>query len=200
VSRNNLERSFVTTCLGLGSLMVAVLGVIQPSAAQLVKLKPIEIVPGLPDLTVQTRAAPTRIYGGTNLAGINESSTITITVHNRLTAPQLPQRFEGTLRLFGSEAKGVSLSVSMPAALSQVGAAIPGGFQCAATPTNHYVFCWGGNIPAGGSVEFQVDVIGEYGCGFMADVRAVVDPHNWIPEASDTNNEATSTISVSSLC
>jgi hypothetical protein len=172
-----------------------------PAAAEPITLIPIEIVAGPPDLTVKTRAAPTSIYGGPNPDGMNESSVITITVQNILTTPPGPTRFEGKLRLYGSEARGVSLSVSMPASLSQGGnMVIPSGFQCAVTPNNHYIFCWGGTIPGGGIVEFQVEVIGAYGCGYTANVQAVVDPYNWISEKSETNNEAASAISVYSVC
>lgn len=144
---------------------------------------------------------PNSIYGGPTVNGVNESSVVTITLQNRLTLLHRPHLFEGTLRHFGSEAQGVSVSVSMPASLSQVGTIItPSGFQCAVAPNNHYVFCWGGTIPAGDSVAFQVEIIGAYGCGYTANVQAVADPYNWISEASETNNDASSGISVYSIC
>jgi hypothetical protein len=201
VIKKKLRRSTVMTFLALSLLLMVVFGLAPLSAAQLGQPFPIVIVPGPPDLTVQISAVPNSIYGGPNPNGVNESSLVTITVQNRLTAPQEPQLFEGTLRLFGSEARGVSISVSMPASLSQVGnMGIPSGFQCAVAPDNHHVFCWGGTIPAGGSVAFQVEIIGAYGCGYRANIQAVADPYNWIAEASETNNDASSEIFVYSIC
>jgi Right handed beta helix region len=166
-----------------------------------IRPNPIVIHPGPPNLTVHTSAAPNSIYGGPNVNGVNESSVVTITVQNLLTLPQSPHPSPVPLQLFGSEARGVSVSVSMPALLSQVGnMVIPSGFQCAVAPNNHYVFCWGGTIPAGDSVVFQVEIIGAYSCGYTANVQAVADPYNWISETSETNNDASSGIFVYSIC
>ena len=80
----------------------------------------------------------------------------------------------------------------------------PSGFQCAVAPTNHYVFCWGGTISAAGSVQFQLDVVvedlGGRECGYPGpSIRAVADPYNWIPEASEVNNEAVSRVGVACI-
>jgi hypothetical protein len=209
MSKHNLERSFSMIFLSVGSLIVAVLGGVHSSDAQPAKLIPIEIAPGPPDLTVYVTASKTKIAGPIPPEiKERESSLITITVHNRLTAPQLsqlPQHVEGSLRLSGSEAKGVTLNVEMTEGLSQVGNMIvPRGFQCAVATNNHFVFCWGGTIPAGVSVQFQVEVIAAfveaikgYDCGVgRSSVRAVVDAHNFILEASEVNNEASSAITI----
>lgn len=202
VRNMKLSQSIVTTFLVLTLLIVLMLGPISSGLAQeSIELFPVEIIPGLPDLTVFTSAAPTLIYGGP-INNANDSSVVTITVQNRLTAPERGYLFEGTFWMYGAEARGVFVSIAMPTSLSQVGnMRIPSGFECAVTANNHNVFCWGGNIPAGGSVEFLLQVIGgAYGCGYTANVQTEVDPYSWIAEASETNNNASSAISVYSIC
>jgi hypothetical protein len=93
------------------------------------------------------------------------------------------------------------MAVSMPVSLKQVGnMMIPGGFQCAVAPSNSFVFCWGGTITAGASVIFRMEVIGEYGCGYKVSPQVSADPYNWISEASEVNNDASTEIFVQSIC
>ena len=134
---------------------------------------------------------------------MNETSTITITVQNQLTAPT-PSRFrlaDGKLRLLGAEAKSVALAISMPNDLAQVGGmSIPSGFQCAFALNRQYIVCSGGPIAAGGSVQFSLDVTAAYRCSYTANVTATADPFSWLVEASETNNTAVSAIRIQSIC
>lgn len=184
------------------SLSLALIGVLTfPPVSGQIQIKPNQFVirSGPPDLVMRMSASPTSIYGGP-WNGVNEISIVTITVENRLTFRKL---MPGQARAVGhgSDARGVLVSIDIPAPLSQVGnVTAPIGFQCAVSPNNHTVICWGGTIPAGKSINIEIAVIGEYTCGSTVEMRAVVDPYSWIGEASETNNEATVKIDVYSLC
>jgi hypothetical protein len=184
----------------------------QPNTAN---LQLFDIVAGAPDLTVHLRAAPTLIWDMPNAPLTHKvSSTITIRLENRLTpaGPPRPVHSGERLRLYGSEARGVLVSVSMPALLRQVlppgsSAQFPGGFQCAGM-TNNLVWCWGPTIPVSGVVELWFDVIGTFSrdCPEKSPedvtqvVQALADPYDWITEASETNNEGIVPITHETMC
>jgi hypothetical protein len=180
--------------------VVASLGQIAPTIAQSrplllngVQLDEIQVFPGQPDLTVT--AQNTRPIFTPN-GEPRDSSLVTISVQNRLTASQsLPARF------FGSEARGILVSVAIPAPLSQVGMTIPSGFTCGVASGNHNILCWGGTIAAGGSVDFLIEVISEDLAGgfVIVNVQAEVDPYSWIAEVSETNNKASTGVLVANI-
>jgi hypothetical protein len=179
-----------------------------------VNLQLFDIVTGPPDLTVHLRAVPTLIWDMPNAPLTQKvSSTITIRLENRLTpaGPPGPVRSGERLQLYGSEARGVLVSVSMPALLRQVlpvgPIPFPGGFQCVGI-TNNLVWCWGPTIPVSGVVELQFDVIGTFSSDCPEEttsevtqvVQALADPYDWIAEASETNNDGNASIIHRTFC
>jgi hypothetical protein len=165
---------------------------------------PLTISNGPPDLTVNVVPARNWIYSGSMPNMPQDSSTVTITVQNRLSfLPSSPvEAPEPILPVFGSDAKGVLISIGLTSGLRQVGnMTAPSGFQSAVAPNNQTVFFFGGTIPAGASADFVIEVIGdEGGCVSHASILAEVDPYSFITEVSKTNNKGSATILIVSLC
>ncbi len=160
---------------------------------------------GPPDLTVNVVPAKSMIYGGPVPGMPQDSSLVTITVQNRLSF--LPGLIGSTLgkepilQAFGSEAKAVIVSIRLTSDLRQIGNMImPAGFQSAVAPNNQTIFFFGGTIAADASVDFVIEVIGDYACGVNASILAEVDPFSVITEVSKTNNKGSATIWIWSLC
>jgi hypothetical protein len=157
---------------------------------------------GPPDLTVNVTPARNLIYGGPMPGMPQDSSLVTITVRNRLSflpGPILAK--EPILQAFGSEAKGVMVSIGLTSGLRQVGnMSVPAGFQSAVAPNNQTIFFFGGTIPVDASADFVIEVIGDYGCGYSASIFAEVDPYSFITEVSKTNNKGSATIFIQSIC
>lgn len=153
---------------------------------------------GLPDLTVNVVAAKKFIWyvgAGAPL----DSSLVTITVQNRLSifpGPMIDTR--QPLKVYGSEATSVTLMILFSAYLELAGGvSMPAGFQSAASQNS--VFFFGGNIPAGASLDFMIEVIAkEAGCSRSATILAQVDPYSYIHEVSRSNNWGSATINI--LC
>ena len=169
-----------------------------------VDLRIFKIYQGPPDLTVSVVPAKTWIYGGP-LPGVpQDSSLVTITVQNRFSFPPPPPGpvvADKTIPVFGSDARGVLVSVALTLGLQQVGGMIfPPGFQAAVAPDRKTLFFFNGTILAGASVDFQFEVIGDYGCGYNASILVEADPYSFIAETDKTNNRGSATILVSSIC
>jgi hypothetical protein len=161
---------------------------------------------GPPDLTVRVLPAKSWIYGGPIPGVPQDSSLVTVTVQNRFS---LPPSFPGpvaveepdTLSVFGSDARGVLVSIGLTNGLEQVGGlSLAPGFQAAIAPDKKSMFFYGGTVLAGASVDFQFEVIGPYGCDYKGSILAEVDPYSFISEADKTNNKGNATIAVSSIC
>jgi hypothetical protein len=163
----------------------------------------LKILSGPPDLMVNVVPARSVIYGGPVEGMPQDSSPVTITVQNRLSFLPGPTIVEepNTLPAFGSDAKGVLVSIGLSSGLRQVGnISMPVGFQSAVGPNSQTIFFWGGTIPSGESVDFVIEVIGDYGCGYYASILAEVDPYSFIVEADKNNNKGSATILITSLC
>ena len=146
------------------------------------KLVPIQlnITSGQPDLTVRVVPSPNFLLRDFQPI---DSSVITITVQNRL-------RFRPP-SVSGSDANNVAVYIYLSSHLQQVGnMGLPAGFQAVVTPDHHTVFCFGGTIPAGGSVDMIIEVIEVVGENWVGDatIEAVVDPYNSITENLEENN------------
>jgi hypothetical protein len=150
------------------------------------KLVPVQIVNGRPELIVKVEAST----GSLSLKrDPKDSSVLTITVQNRLRFILHPP----TVAASGSDANDVMVYIQLSSILQQVGGmVVPSGFQAAVTQDHHTVFCFGGTIPAGGSVVFEIEVIGD-GLG-VATILAEVDPYNLIAENLESNNTGSATI------
>jgi hypothetical protein len=199
---SNQLRQYVMMAVPLLSQpAVTLLGLTTPTIAQ-PQLTIIETVPGLPDLTATAHNAGYIIINTTP----KMSSRVTITVQNRLTAPQMPPyiRTEGPPKFFGSEARGVFVHIAIPAPLSSTNILPPpAGFMCLPTADNHNVYCWG-TLGAGKSVDLKVDVVSEdvgIACGLTTvNVQAEVDPQAFIGEVYETNNTAHTGVEVINIC
>ncbi len=159
---------------------------------------------GPPDLTVNVAPARNWINGGPIPNMPQDSSPVTITVQNRLSflPGPIPAK-EPILPAFGSDAKGVLVSIGLTSGLRQVGnMTAPSGFQSAVAPNNQTIFFFGGTIPAGTSADFVIEVIGDSdgGCTSLASILAEVDPFSFIIEVSKTNNKGSATISIMNIC
>jgi hypothetical protein len=103
-----------------------------------VDIRIFKIYQGPPDLTVRVVPAKTWIYGGPLVGVPQDSSLVTVTVQNRFSFPPPPPGpvvADNTIPVFGSDAKGVLVSVSLTFGLQQVGGMIlPPGFQAAVAP------------------------------------------------------------------
>lgn len=159
--------------------------------------KLLKVYNGPPDLTVNIMLSTSQIWGVNQFPGPQNSSLITVVVHNRLsvlpksTLPDDPN----TLPAFGSDAKGVMVRIGLSSGLRQTGGVgLPAGFQAAVAPNNQTVLCFGGDIAAGSSVNFVIEVIGVSGA--YETITAEVDPFSVIPETSETNNTAIASIFV----
>ncbi len=163
----------------------------------------LKIFNGPPDLTVVIVPTKSVIYGGPVPGTPRDSSSVTITVRNQLSFFPGPIKVEepNILPAYGSEAKGVLVSVTLSSGLQQVGnISLPADFSAAVAPNNQTIFFFGGAIPAGASVDFVIEVIGEYGCGYYATILAEADPYAFIAEVSKTNNDGSASIWIWSIC
>ena len=159
--------------------------------------KLLKIYNGPPDLTVNIMLSTSQIWGVNQFLGPQNSSQVTVVVHNRLsvlpksTLPDEPN----TLPALGSDAKGVMVRIGLSSGLRQIGGVgLPAGFQVAIAPNNQTIVCYGGDIAAGSSVNFVLDVIGVSGA--YETIIAEADPFSVIPETSETNNLAIASILV----
>jgi hypothetical protein len=151
---------------------------------------------GPPDLTVSIHLSTNHIMRAEQNQGPVDSSLVTIIVQNRLSFHPGPIVPGGFLGAFGSDVKGVMVTIVLSSGLQQVGGiAVPAGFQAAIAPNHQTVFCFGGDIPAGSSVNFEIEVIAVGGT-YQETISAQVDPYSVIPEASETNNQASASIFV----
>jgi hypothetical protein len=157
---------------------------------------------GPPDLVLRASAAPALLPAVSSGSPI-DTTVVTLTVENRFTPYGNPVVGK-YLRFFGSDARDVLVYVDLPPLLAQVGNILAdGGFQCGVTGNNQTVFCWNGTIPAGASVDIQIEVrsVAQDSCSnFWSEIRAHVDPYGWIPEAYETNNDATTAIFLVGPC
>lgn len=211
-------RSTPTTLLSQGLLALLVLGWPARTVGQ-VSVIPyvVKIQPGLPDLVVHATATPTLIPGGRGLGNIPQgSAVVTITVENRFTSPSWRRTADGSVWVFGAEAKDFDVVIEIPYPLSQVGGVIaPDGSQvylalCGnvglpshrplgvdggrviSAPCGQTLACHVRAIPAGGSVDLVFEVVSEAVNGRVTVVvRTNADPSGAVREMSESNNEAT---------
>ena len=169
-----------------------------------VNLRIIKLYQGPPDLAVSVVPAKNWIYGGPIPGVPQDSSLVTVKVENRFSFPPPspePIVADNTFPVFGSDAKGVLVAVTLTNGLQQVGNMIlPAGFQSAVAPDRKTLFFYNGTILAGASVDFQFEVIGDYGCGYNASILVEADPYSFITETNKANNRGSATILVSSIC
>jgi hypothetical protein len=152
------------------------------------KLVPVQFINGYPDLVVRIETSVNSLW---LLNQPNESSVITITVHNRLHFISRPP----SLAASGSDAKDVVLYIQMSAGLQQVGGmVVPAGFQASVVSNHHTVYYFGGGIAAGESVVFVIEVIGEHPGG-IATISAEANLRNLTTENLE-NNKASVVINV----
>ena len=153
--------------------------------------------PGPPDLVLRATVAPASLPAVSN-ASPAETSVINVTVENQVTPYGYPL-FGKYFRVRGSEARAVFVSITLPPSLAQVGnITATGGFECGISLSGNTVVCWNGTIAAGARVGIQIEVRSVANHCWPDDrpgeIRASVDPYNWITEASEANNEASSVI------
>jgi hypothetical protein len=155
----------------------------------------IKIYDGPPNLTVTVVSAKNSIDAiMPGVPGPTDTSTVTVTVHNRLSFPSGPFQAEpNTIPAFGREAKNVQVSIGLSIGLRQVGNIIwPVGFSAAVTANNQIIIFIGGTIPAGARVDFVFEVFGEARGGMDETIWADVQP-------SFPWNQASTTIFVRTL-
>jgi|SRR3990172_1698313 len=160
----------------------------------------LNIKDGPPDLAVNVAAAKSSILAAFP-SGMRDSTVVTITVHNQLTLipPSLP--ISGAVEAYGSDAKGVVVLIQLTHHIQQVGGIlVPAGFIAVVAASAQTIYCIGGTIPAGQSVNFQMEVIWkentEVSCWDGGTISAEVDPLSSITEVSKSNNKASMTIGV----
>lgn len=168
-----------------------------------VHIRLMKIYNGPPDLTVSVVPEKSMIQGGAVPGGPQDSSLVTITVQNRWTFYPGPIVMEepNTIPVFGSDAKNVTLAISLSPGLHQVGnITAPAGFIAAITPNGQTIYLFGGTILAGDWADFAIEVIGDTNCGSFLPILVEVDPFSTITEVSKSNNKASATILVQNLC
>lgn len=202
---NQKIRSLAVNLLGLGLLATpgpAVTG-------QLKVFKPVLLVvhPGPPDLVVHALVAPDTLPQWSSSIQ-KQTATLTISVENRFTAPNGRWPVDGNLHVSGSNVQTVPVLVLLSPQLAQVGnISAPAWVHCAMSASNQVVSCWtSAPLTPGGSFDILIDVTtvepppGVASFCVFGTIRASVDPNNFIPEVSETNNDASTQIWIPGGC
>ena len=181
-------------------LLTLALGSLSMGRAQLVEGQFPVVQSGPPDLAIKAlEASPNVLYAGlVPYAGWYQTSTLSITVENRLTAR--PSRFESSY--YGSQANNVVVEIKLGKGLQMAGTNYFAGLGFKCSPSVQGVTCSNGLIPPGAFVTIVFDVIAPnpVACSMNTLVEATADPQNIIPETSETNNTKAVPITLQTIC